>query len=170
MCDVDPIQKDYGVYEGKTKVMYMQLNKALYGCMKSAIIWYDTFCGTLKDLGFKLNSYDPCVANKMVNGRQCTIVWYVDDNKISHVDSKVVDCLIAELEKKHDKMTVCRGKKHAFLGMDIEFLPKHKVKILMKVYIHEAIKDFGEDVTRKDTSLAAKGLFEINNKGKDISS
>ena len=136
--------------------------------MKSAIIWYDTFCGTLKDLGFKLNPYDPCVANKMVNGRQCTIAWYVDDNKISHVDPKVVDWLIDELEQKHGKMTVCRGKKHVFLGMDIEFLPKHKLKILMKEYICEAIEDFGEDLTRKASSPAAKGLFEIDTKSKRL--
>ena len=31
-----------------------------------------------------LNPYNPCVANCMIGGMQCTIAWYVDDNKISH--------------------------------------------------------------------------------------
>ena len=31
----------------------------------------------------QINPYDRCVANKMINGSQCTIVFYVDDNKIS---------------------------------------------------------------------------------------
>ena len=35
-------------------------------------------------MGFKLNPYDRCVANKEINGKQCTIIWYVDDLKISH--------------------------------------------------------------------------------------
>ena len=164
MCDVDANNTQYVTYEGSKKVLYMQLNKALYGCMKSAIIWYETFCGTLKDLGFKLNPYDPCVANKLVDGKQLTIAWFVDDNKISHVDPKVVDWLIAEIEKKHDKMTVCRGNKHVFLGMDIEFLPLRRLKILMKGYIKEAIDDFGEDVSRPASSPAAKGLFIIDSK------
>lgn len=91
--------------------------------MKSAIIWCKIFCSTLKGIGFKLNPYNPCVANNLVNGQRLTIAWFVDDNKISHVDPKVVDWLITEIEKKHEKMTVCRGNKHVFLGMDIEFLP-----------------------------------------------
>ena len=45
-------------------------------------------------MGFKLNPYDACVANKTINGKQCTIVWYVDDNKISHVDANVVTEII----------------------------------------------------------------------------
>jgi hypothetical protein len=162
MCDVDSTHKQYVTYEGGKKVLYMQLNKALYGCMKSAIIWYETFCGTLKDLGFKLNPYDPCVANKFVNGKQLTIAWFVDDTKISHADSKVVDWLINEIEKKHDKMTVYRGKQHTFLGMDIEFLKNGRLKILMKGYIEEAIEDFGEDLSRSASSPASKGLFDIN--------
>ena len=57
----------------------------------------------LFDMGFKLNNHDQCVANKMIEGTQCTIVWYVDDNKISHVNSKVVDQIIAEIEKSFGK-------------------------------------------------------------------
>ena len=105
----------------------------------------------------------------MVDGRQCTIAWYVDDNKISHHDSKVVDWLIAKIEKKHDKMTLCHGKKHIFLGMNIEFLPKGRLSILMQDYISEAIEDYGEDVTRKAASPATKGLFEIDPKSKRLS-
>lgn len=74
--------------------------------MKSAIIWYDTFTESLQDLGFKLNKYNPCVANMQIEGSTCTIAWHVDDTKISHKNPKVVDNIIALLEKKHGKMTV----------------------------------------------------------------
>ena len=32
--------------------------------------------------------------NKLVCGKQCTLVWYVDNNKVSHIESEVVDYLI----------------------------------------------------------------------------
>ena len=76
---------------------------------------------------FKLNNYDQCVANKMIEGEQCTIVWYVDDNKISHVNSQVVDQVIAEIKKKFWKMTVKRGKEHVFVGLNILFTEDNKV-------------------------------------------
>ena len=51
-------------------------------------------------MGFKLNNYDQCVANKMIEGKQCTIIWYVDDNIISHMNSQVDDQVIVEIKKK----------------------------------------------------------------------
>ena len=60
--------------ENNKKILYLRLLKALYGCVKSALLWYELFSTTLKDMGFVLNPYDECVANKMVNGKQCTIV------------------------------------------------------------------------------------------------
>ena len=81
----------------------MRLKKSLYGCIQSAILWYITFLNCLEHLGFKLNPYDPCVANKMVNGKQCTICWYVDDSKISHVDPKIVDWVIENIENNSVK-------------------------------------------------------------------
>ena len=80
--------------------------KALYGCVRSALLWYELFAGTLKKMGFELNPYQPCVANKMIEGTQCTIAWYVDDNKISHVNKDVVTSAIEEIEKNFGKMTV----------------------------------------------------------------
>ena len=45
------------------------------------------------------------MANKEVNGKQCTVVWYVDDNKISYVDPKVVESVIEMIEGKFGTMT-----------------------------------------------------------------
>jgi hypothetical protein len=86
LCEMNPNYRSFVIIENGVKVLYVRLIKALYGCVKSALLWYDLFYSHLKALGFKLNSYDPCVANKMVNGKQCTIAWYVDNTKISHAD------------------------------------------------------------------------------------
>jgi hypothetical protein len=37
-------------------------------------------------MGFRFNPHDPCVAKSQIKGKQCTVAWYVDDNKISHMD------------------------------------------------------------------------------------
>ena len=71
--------------------LYMRLNKALYGCMQSALLWYQMFKEKLEKMGFVVNEYDPCVANKEVRGKQCTIVWYVDDSKVLYAEEEVVD-------------------------------------------------------------------------------
>lgn len=91
------------------QVLYVQLNKALYGCMKSAILWYRMFSGFLLKQGFSINPYDLCVANKTICGKQATICWYVDDLKISHVDKAVADDLIQVIESEFGTMNVVRG-------------------------------------------------------------
>ena len=89
MCQINPKYLSHVTQEGGKQALYMRLKKALYGCMQSAILWYITFKNCLEHFGFKLNPYDRCIANKTVNGEQCTICWHVDD--ISHVDPKIVD-------------------------------------------------------------------------------
>ena len=57
----------YVEYENRKKVLYIRLLKALYGCIQSALLWYKLFTGKLIDLGYTLNAYDQCVANKVIN-------------------------------------------------------------------------------------------------------
>ncbi len=58
----------------------MKLRKALY----------ETYTTCLKENGFELNPYDPCIASKIINKKQFTVCFHVDDNIISHEDPKVV--------------------------------------------------------------------------------
>ena len=43
---------------------------------------------------FVLNTYEKCTANKITNGKYCTIQWYVDDNKVTHVSEDVIIAVI----------------------------------------------------------------------------
>jgi hypothetical protein len=79
-------------------VLYVKSQKALYGCLRSALLFYLKFVGDIESQGFTLNPYDPCVANKVINGKQFTVVWHVDDIKMSHVDEKEVSKLITWLK------------------------------------------------------------------------
>ena len=68
MCKVNPECIKLIWKENGQNVMYLQLAKALYGCLKLVSLWYNLFRSTLEDMGFVFNKYDPCVANKMTNG------------------------------------------------------------------------------------------------------
>ncbi len=161
MIGVDSVYKKFVTIENGKKVLYLKLEKALYGCVQSALLWYELFSGTLLDLGFELNQYDACVANKMIEGTQCTVAWYVDDTKISHVKPDVVTNIIEHIESKFGKMTVTRGKEHTFLGMDIKFNDNETVTISMNKHLEEAISTSGIVVTKTATTPAQKNFFEV---------
>ena len=124
----------------------MKLLKAFYGYTQSAMLWYEKFKGCLEGLGFKLNEYDLYIANKIIDGKQYTVGWYIGDTKISHVKANVVDWVIEQLEGKFGTTTKKRGNKHTFVGMDIEITEDGKVKISMKDYLEESFQAFGEDL------------------------
>ena len=75
---------DFVVRENGSKVLYVKLKKALYGTLRASLLFWKNLTSTLKKWVFFLNPYDECVANKMISGSQATIVWHVDDLKISH--------------------------------------------------------------------------------------
>ena len=97
----------------------MKILREIYGCIESALLWYELYAKTLKGMGFKLNPYDRCVANKIIDGKQCTIAWYVDDNKISHVDPKVVTSVLEAVKEHFGELVISRGNEHDLLGMKI---------------------------------------------------
>ena len=51
-----------------------------------------------------MNPYDPCVWNKIVNGKQLTIVFHVNDCKLSHIYSKVLDDTIEWLRRDYESI------------------------------------------------------------------
>jgi hypothetical protein len=79
--------------------------------------------------GFKLNLYHVCVANKTVNSKHITICFHVNDCKISHESSKVVDTTIDWVQAKYKStfkdglgaIKVNRGKIHKYLGVFLDF-------------------------------------------------
>ena len=171
LCKANNKYKDFVIFENNTKVIYLRLSRALYGCVQSALLWYHTFVDKLLKDGFQLNKYDPCVANKTINGEQCTICWYVDDTKVSHKDPKVVDKVLASMEGCFNKMTIKRGKSHTFVGIDFTLNKNGTVSTFIKDYINECIGVFGRNDIKKKTSTPARhDLFNTNEKSNKIDS
>ena len=131
-------------------VLYVRLLNALYGIMKAALLFYKRFVQDLLSIGFIINPYDPCVANKNVRGLQLTIVWHVDNLKVSHRQMFVLNKIIRWLKSTYERlfddgsgaMSVSRGKIHEYLGMTMDFSVPGEVKITMIPYTKEIIQLF----------------------------
>ena len=65
LCKLNPGHAKHVVIKNGQKVLYARLVKAIYGCVKSALLWYNLLHKHLKGQGFVINSYNPCIANKM---------------------------------------------------------------------------------------------------------
>ena len=102
--------------------------------MKVALLFYIKFVKNLKSIEFELNPYDPYMSNKIVNGAQLTVVWNVDDLKVSHVDAVVVTRMSMWLQKTYEHlfddvlgaMQLKRGKINEYLGMQLDFTLQDK--------------------------------------------
>jgi len=93
----------YVTTNAKSKsVFYVQLEKAVYGMMKSALLFYRKLVADLTSIGFDINPYDPCVANKMIDDKQMTICWHVDDLFKGHNDPNVVTTFLEWLAQRYD--------------------------------------------------------------------
>jgi hypothetical protein len=110
------------------------------------------------------------VANKIINGKQCTIVWHVDDLKISHVDPKVNTTILNLLDAKYGQeivagkrapLTINRGKKHGYLGMILDYSEAGYVKINMCANLQKILEEMPEDMDGTANSPAADHLFQI---------
>ncbi len=69
-------------------ILYVKIQKAIYGLLRSALLFYKKLVANLDSIGFKLNPYDPCVVNKEVKGTQMMVCWHMDNLKVLHLDQK----------------------------------------------------------------------------------
>ncbi len=136
--------------ENGKNVIYVILQKALYGTLQAALLfWQNISTFLIEELGFEMNPYDRCVVNKIINGKQCTIIWHVDDMKGLHVEQKVLDEIAVQLSKKYGQetlLTVHHGKVHDYLGMTINYSEDGKVRFSMIDYIDGLLDEAPEDM------------------------
>ena len=179
LVEVDPTT--YGPYLTEEKgvpVIYLKVIKAIYGQIKSVLLFYRRLRRDLEAEGFVINPCDICCAIKMVNGKQLTLLWHVDDIKASHVDPKVIDDFVEWCRKTYaadgiTELKPSRGKVHDYLGMILDFSVKGKVVIQMKDYIKKMLREFPfpEQVNglKKPSTPAAEFLFTVNDKAEKLS-
>ena len=155
------------------KQLLVQCQNVLYGMMVASLLYYRKFTKSLTDIGFKMNPYDPFVANNIIDRQQMTICYHVDDCKLSHHRSKVNDQMIKWLRQEYEsifedgpgKMAVSRGKVHKYLGMTLDYTVRGQVEIKMIYFLDEVLVDFDKVEPKggdTKTSAAPENLFKVD--------
>ena len=109
--------------------------------MKSALLFYRKLVSELREMGFEINPYDPCVANKMVNRTQMTIRWHVDDLMISHLSQDKIMKIVQEIKDIYgENLAETVGTMHDYLGMTFDYSFTKEVGINMWDYLRKDIK------------------------------
>ena len=168
--EIDPSCEECVTHEKRQKVLYVHILRAIYGMLMSGLLFYKKFRKAIEGKGYEVNPYDPCVANKMINGKQHTLSWHVDDLKGSHVDPKVNDEFQKWSQKEFGQIkevTACRGTLHAYLGMTLDYSTPGSVKIDMRDCVKEMIEEFPQDLKGKATTPANDHLFD-SSKGQKL--
>jgi len=113
-------------------------------------------------MGFTLNPYDPCVANKLVNGNQLTVSWHVDDLTISCVDELPIRDVIRRLKQIYGQnLKEQLGLVHDYLGMTFDYSNPGRVEVSMDKYIANIIDSFPEEITGVSPTPATDKLFQV---------
>jgi hypothetical protein len=103
--------------------------------------------------------------NKIIKGTQLTVAWHVDDLKVSHFKSMVVDQFIADMEGEFGKETPLnksRGKVHDYLGMTLDFSKSGEVTVTMIDYIKMILHDAPKEMRGSAATPTANHLFQVN--------
>ena len=164
---IDQRYTDYLDYKG---CLVVRLDKALYGCVESARLWYLNLKGTLEDEGYSVNAEDPCVFNKGTGAEQCTVVVYVDDLMATCVNQETIDQLWDGLKRKYGKGVVThKGPVLSYLGMTFDYSIAGEVRITQAGYTADILLDCGLDPSKTAPTPATEHLFDTREESEKAS-
>jgi hypothetical protein len=143
--------KSFASFRRHNGGLVVRLDKALYGCIESAKLWYNEIAGTLRSNGFTANPRDICVFNKDVKGNQFTILVYVDDLKMTCVDKKAVLDMEKILLKTYGQFRTTQERVLPYLGCMWDYTEPRFVKVTQIGMIQDLISS-------REKSHAERGM------------
>jgi hypothetical protein len=113
------------------------------------------------------------LANKIIEGEHMIICFHVDDCKLSHRKTTVMDRMIGYLRQEYESifedgsgaMTVSREKIHKYLGMTLDYSVPGQVKNTMLDYVDEILAAFDKAEPKgggTKTSAAPDSMFKVD--------
>ena len=163
--EVDPsIESKVVTRKDGKKRLYTRMNKALYGHMRSGRLFYEHISRTLDKMGFECNPDELCVWNKQVNGKQMTVVLYVDDLKVSFHTQEGINKFMSKLEETYGKLEPKKGNTFDYCGITLDYSTEGVCKLSTTKYIEEALGAFrstGRTVKRGAKTPARVNLFVV---------
>jgi hypothetical protein len=115
----------------------VKLNKALYGLVESAKLWFEHLKRCLLLNNFESLNSDECVF-KSQNG--CRIALHVDDLFISAPNETILEGVAAFLKENFKNITVNTGRVLSYLGMEMNFSVANEVTFSQTGYVSDLIE------------------------------
>jgi Reverse transcriptase (RNA-dependent DNA polymerase) len=159
LCEIYPELEQYRDERGR---LTGEALKAIYGCIESAKLWYETISSKLISIGYVRNPYDPCIFNKWHEPQrvQSSIGLHVDDTLMTCADLEVLESLVQWFIDEFEELSVTRGLVHQYTGMTLDFREPMKLIITMVKHVTDLIKLSG--ITGTAISPATDDLFAID--------
>jgi hypothetical protein len=156
-------QKHVAIDKKGTLILYVKLQKALYGLMRASLLFYRKLFKELEEYGFVVNPYDPCMANMTTKcGKQLTVIWHVDNLMSSCKNDFELTKFSCYLGKIYGpKLSMHTLRKHDYLGVDMEFKENGMLDVSMITYLKNVISAYPELITGKSATPTADHLFTI---------
>lgn len=151
---------EYRNYVDTKGCVVVRLDKALYGCMESAALWYENLRDSLSELRYVANTHDICVFNKCNEYRvQCTVAVHVDDLMIMSIDEGMIEAFVTGLIKRYGDITRKNGPVVNYLGMIFDLSTAGTAKVSMCGYVEDMLKESG--TVGGARTPATEGLFDV---------
>ena len=99
--------------------------------------------------------------NKLVKGEAVTLVWYVDDLKVSHKEPFEVKKYQYFLKIYRNKLKVHIGYIHDYLGMDLDYSETGVVNVSMIKCLQKVLDEFQENLIGTPATPTADHLFQV---------
>ena len=154
------LDESYSPFVLEDGTCIVELDKAMYGCIESAKLWYNTISSLLESIGFVGNHVDRCVFNKTINGKQCTLVLYVDDILLTCEDQSAIDSTISLIQSEYSETRVTHGPVVPYLGMNVDMSVHGEARITMLQQVTDIVTTSGVEGTAP--TPAATTLFETD--------
>jgi hypothetical protein len=127
-----PLDPFYAEFIKPNGEIVVKLDKALYGCVESARLWFNEVSSHLQSLNYKQSEVDSCVFFKTENGETTVVIVYVDDFLISAKEIKQLNSLIDSIRFKYQSIQATFGPVLEYLGMNLDFSKKNQSSILIR--------------------------------------
>ena len=96
------------------------------------------------------------------SGKQLTVVWHVDDLMATcenDFELTKFSCYLGRIYGP--KLSMHTGRKHDYLGVDMEFTDDGLLEVSMFKYLRNVIEEFPEKITGRAATPAAGHLFDV---------
>ena len=157
LCRID---SKYQRFLRPDRKIAVKLKKALYGCVQSAVLWYQELASTLESMGFQANPYDICSFKRVRGDTTDKIMVYVDDLFITSKDEHVLTTISDTLKAKYGAVTHTIGLEHNFLGIRWDFRTVGQVTLSMDGYVRDIVSKY--KITKKCLTPATDNLFKCD--------